>query len=62
MEFDRENLKAIDPTTPDGAQVRSRIISRTDQIDGWLQEISDLRQERMEEVATLQGTDGGRPQ
>ncbi|UOM33193.1 hypothetical protein [Acuticoccus sp. I52.16.1] len=57
VEFERDNLEAIDPSTPDGAQVRSRIIQRTAEIDGWMREISDLRRQRLDEFAVLQGTD-----
>lgn len=50
---DRENIEAIDPTTPEGAAVRERIIERTNAIDAMLSEMRDLRAERLTEEAAL---------
>lgn len=51
--IDRENIEAIDPTTPEGGAVRRRIIERTDAIDAALAEIRELRRQRDAERARL---------
>ena len=45
---DRDNLEAIDASTPEGGRVRERIIARTDEIDAMLDTARDLRAERMQ--------------
>lgn len=45
---DRENLEAIDVTTPEGARIRERLIARTDEIDTTLESVRSLRQDRLE--------------
>lgn len=44
---DRDTLEAVDATTPEGARIRERLISRTDAIDAGLSDLRDLRQERL---------------
>ncbi len=53
VEADRENIEAIDASTPEGAKVRERIISRTEEIDTMLGTQRDLRRERLEEERKL---------
>ena len=52
---DRENLEAIDVSTPEGAEVRERIVRRTNEIDEALSRIRELRQERLDEERALRG-------
>ena len=44
---DRDNLEAIDVTTPEGARIRERLIARTDEIDATLGTLRQLRQDRL---------------
>lgn len=53
VEIDRENLEAIDVSTPEGAQVRRRIVERTDAIGAALEELRRLRQRRLAAEAAL---------
>ncbi|WP_226574859.1 DUF4139 domain-containing protein [Acuticoccus sediminis] len=54
VEFDRDNLEAINASTPEGAQVRARIIERTNEMNAWQQTVSELRNQRLEEMSALQ--------
>ncbi|WP_420391299.1 hypothetical protein [Acuticoccus sp.] len=45
VEFDRENLEAIGPATPEGSEVRERIIAQTEEINRLTSEMRDLRAE-----------------
>ncbi|MEM8663157.1 MAG: DUF4139 domain-containing protein [Pseudomonadota bacterium] len=53
VESDRENLDAINVSTPEGARIRERLIERTDRIDEALAMLRDLRRERLEEERAL---------
>lgn len=46
--IDRENLDAIDVRTPEGAQVRQRIVERSNELDAALGTLRDLRGSRLE--------------
>ncbi|MCF3932404.1 DUF4139 domain-containing protein [Acuticoccus sp. M5D2P5] len=53
VKIDRENLEAIDVSTPEGGQVRQRIVERTNTIDTRLQELRTLRRDKLEAEAAL---------
>lgn len=53
VEFDRDNLEAIDASTPEGREVRQRIISRTEDLNALLERVSGLRRERLELTTRL---------
>ncbi len=50
---DRDNLEAIDVSTPDGARIRERLVARTDAIDAAMANLRDLRQQRLEAESKL---------
>ena len=58
VRLDRENLEAIGPTTPEGAEIRDRIIASTNRINEALTVIRDLRRERAALRGTLQRGNG----
>ena len=55
LETDRDNLRAIDVRTPEGARVRQRIIERSNLLDATLDELRELRRQRLDVEAELNG-------
>lgn len=52
---DRRNLDAIDVRTPEGAEVRARIVRRTNEIDALLTQLRELGRERLAIETELRG-------
>ena len=58
VRLDRQNLETIGPKTPEGAEIRTRIIEFTNRINDGMAEIRELRRERAELRGALQRGDG----